>query len=100
MGGGAAAEADINAKPGTIDKLVLLSPAGFKHPEKLNGEILFIASDKESMVASIKSYFARAPEPKGLQLIDGSAHAQHIFKTDQANTLSRVILNFLKSKND
>jgi hypothetical protein len=46
---------------------------------------------------SIQSYFEKAISPKKLALIKGSAHAQHIFKTPQAEELTKIILHFLKS---
>jgi len=34
-------------------------------------------------------------EPKKLVVLDGSAHAQFLFATDQAERVMREILNFL-----
>lgn len=97
MGGGAAAKASVAAKPGEIDKLVLLSPATIGRPEHLQGEILFLASQDESMAGSIKAMFEKAPDPKNLTLFEGTAHAQHIFKTEQADKLTALIIEFLKN---
>ena len=36
-----------------------------------------------------------APEPKELIVLNGSAHAQFIFETDQGKRLMREILRFL-----
>jgi pimeloyl-ACP methyl ester carboxylesterase len=95
MGGSAAARAVIEAGEGEIAKLVLLSPARFRHPEKLKGNLLFIASKEEPLVDQIRTAYEKAPAPKRLELIEGRAHAQHIFKTDQSERLSVVIERFL-----
>jgi pimeloyl-ACP methyl ester carboxylesterase len=95
MGGGAAAEASIQSKPGEIEKLILLSPVPIEHPERLKGSLLFIASADESLAKKITAQFDRAPEPKRLIMLKGNAHAQHIFKTDQAGILENAMLGFL-----
>ena len=43
----------------------------------------------------IRDQYERAPEPKQLVILEGSAHAQHIFNTDQGERLMREILRFL-----
>jgi pimeloyl-ACP methyl ester carboxylesterase len=96
MGGGAAAQAAITASPGEIDKLILLSPTSVRHPEKLQGNILYIVSKNEAMFAQIKAQYEKAPKPKQLLLIEGNAHAQHIFKTEQSEILTQTILIFLQ----
>ena len=95
MGGGAAALAVIHAQPGEISRLILLSPVPVNQPEKLQGDILYIASKHEAMIDTIISQYRRAPEPKQLKLIDGKAHAQHIFKTSENKNLTRLIIDFL-----
>lgn len=98
MGGGAAARAAIAAEPGSIDKLILLSPVPVAHPEKIQGNKLFIASKDEPMAVRVKAQYRLASEPKQLQLIDGDAHAQHIFKTAQGAELEQIIVDFLLEK--
>lgn len=96
MGGGAAAQAATEVAPGEIDKLVLLSPVPIAHPEQLKAaSILYIASRDEGLASDVQRQYARAPQPKQLILLDGSAHAQHIFKTDQAQRLTDAIVQFL-----
>jgi pimeloyl-ACP methyl ester carboxylesterase len=96
MGGGAAARAATEVERGQIDKLILLSPVPIEHPEQLKaGSILYIASRDESLAAEIRQQYAEAPQPKQLVLLDGSAHAQNIFATTQAQHLSDVIVHFL-----
>ena len=95
MGAAAAANASAISKPGEIDKLVLLSPVAIRHPERLKGKLLIIGSKGESIAKNIQAIFNSAPEPKKLIFLDGTAHAQHIFKTEQAGKLKAVILEFL-----
>ena len=96
MGGGAAAQAATEAKRGEIDKLILLSPVPIDHPDQLKAaSILFIASRNESLAASVRAQYERAPQPKQLVLLDGSAHAQNIFATAQAQHLGDTIVQFL-----
>ena len=101
MGGGAAAYAAIEAKPGEIDRLVLLAADVEGAPEKLKGRKLFILARDDlgpgdrPRLTKIRADFEKAPEPKELVILDGSAHAQFLFETDQAEKLMREILRFL-----
>jgi len=103
MGGGAAAEASIEAAPGEIDRLVLLAHASIEHPERMRGRKLFITArddpraDGTPRLVRIREQYERAPEPKELVILEGSAHAQFIFQTDQAERLMREILRFLSA---
>lgn len=96
MGGGAAGKAATEVNLGEIDKLVLLSPMPIDNPEVLKAaSILYIASRNEGLAPTVRAQYKRAPEPKKLILLDGSAHAQNIFDTDQAQNLSDAITKFL-----
>jgi len=98
MGGGASARAAVLAAPGQIEALVLLSGGSVGDPGHLHAaRILFIASEDEPMTPGIRDQHAQAPDPRKLVLLPGSAHAQHIFKTDQAERLTEEILGFLES---
>ncbi|HSR52558.1 MAG TPA: alpha/beta fold hydrolase [Acidobacteriota bacterium] len=100
FGGWAAAGASA-AEPGLIDRLVLLA-APADHPEQLTGRKLFILARDDvrgegiPRLPEIKAQFERAPEPKELVLLEGSAHAQFLFDTDQGDRLMQEILDFLK----
>ncbi len=97
MGGGAAGRAAVKAKKGEIDKLILLSPVSFANPDQLNDRsLLIIASRDEGMASQIQSLYQRAGQPKKLLWIEGKAHAQHIFKTDQSQQLIQQIVTFLE----
>jgi alpha-beta hydrolase superfamily lysophospholipase len=95
MGGGAAGAAAVASKPGEIDRLVLLAPAPIDEPQKLKGRKLFLTSRGDPRADKIREEYEKAPEPKELYILDGSAHAQHIFATEQGERLMREILRFL-----
>ncbi len=101
FGGGAAAEAAVEANPGEIDRLVLLAHSEIAHPEWMNGRKLFIAARGDTTGSGtlrliwIREQYERAPEPKELIVLDGAAHAQFVFLTDQGDRLMSEILRFL-----
>jgi pimeloyl-ACP methyl ester carboxylesterase/type 1 glutamine amidotransferase len=101
MGGGAAANAASEAKPGEIERLVLLGSAGGEQPEKMQGRKLFITSrddpgpDGKPRLEAIREQYEKTPGPKELVILEGSAHAQHLFATDQGERLMQEILRFL-----
>jgi len=95
MGGGAAAEAAVKASNGEIDRLILLSPVPIQDPDLIKGNKLFIASEDEKLLSRVREQHNSAPEPKQLVILKGDAHAQHIFKTDQSEQLTELILEFL-----
>lgn len=97
MGGGACARAAVKASVGKIYKLLLLSPVPIPHPEKMKAEeIIYIASKKEGMAEDIQKQFSKIKLPKRIFWIPGSAHAQHIFRTNQSQYLIRLIIRLLK----
>lgn len=99
MGGGASGKAATEVARGQIDKLVLLSPMPIDHPEQIKANsILYIASKDEGLAPTVREQYAQAPKPKQLVMLPGSAHAQNIFATDQAQHLSDVIVQFLTGK--
>jgi dienelactone hydrolase len=100
MGGDAVGEADAASKPGNFDRIVILASSGGDHPEKLNGRKLFIVAredrDSDSLrLPEISKHYERAPQPKKLVVLEGSAHAQFLFATDQGPRLMDEILRFL-----
>jgi len=101
MGGAAAADASVEAAPGEIDRLVLLGSTGGRAPEKLTARTLFMLSRDDRgpgdapRLPAIRAHYERAPGPKELIVLDGSAHAQFIFGTAQGERAMREILRFL-----
>lgn len=104
FGGGAAAEASVEAEPGEIDRLVLLAHSPIDKPEQMKGRKLFILSrndfsgdDKIPRLPKIRDQYERASGPKELVILEGSAHAQFLFETEQGERLMREILRFLSA---
>jgi pimeloyl-ACP methyl ester carboxylesterase len=100
FGGGAAGDASIKAAPGEIDRIVFLGAAPNLTAEKLKSRTLFIvarddASDSGLRLPGIRAQYQKAPQPKELIVLDGSAHAQFLFQTDQGAQVMREILRFL-----
>lgn len=103
MGGGAAGDASIASPPGEIDRIVFLGAHPNGPAEKLKCPTLFIvarddASADGPRVPGIRAKYEKAPEPKELIILDGSAHAQFLFQTDQGERVMREILRFLTAK--
>jgi pimeloyl-ACP methyl ester carboxylesterase len=103
FGGWAAAKAAVDAKPGEIDRLVLLAHSPIDKPEQIKGRKLFIvcrddANDAGLRVPRIREQYEKAPDPKELVILEGSAHAQFIFATDQGERLMAEILRFLSAR--
>ncbi|MEW6207319.1 MAG: alpha/beta fold hydrolase [Acidobacteriota bacterium] len=102
MGGTAAAQASVEANTGEIDRLALIAGGVIDEPERMKGRKLFIAArddfsgdNKITRLPKIRDQYERASGPKELVLLDGSAHAQALFATEQADRLMREILRFL-----
>jgi pimeloyl-ACP methyl ester carboxylesterase len=103
MGGWAAGDASISSQPGEIDRLVFLGSAPSGPANKLKSPSLFIvarddASGDGPRLPGIRAQYKKAPKPKDLIILEGSAHAQFLFQTDQADRVMREILHFLSAK--
>lgn len=103
MGGSAAGDASIASAPGEIDRLVLLGAAPNGPAEKLHAATLFIvarddANEGGSRLPGIRAQYKKAPKSKELIIVEGSAHAQSLFETDQGERVMREILRFLSER--
>jgi dienelactone hydrolase len=100
MGGDATADAVTAERQGEIDRVIFLGSDGGDKPEQLNIRKLFIVSRNDESgdgprLPGISEHYRRAPEPKKLIILEGSAHAQFIFDTDQGPRLMQEMLSFL-----
>ncbi len=95
MGGGASGTAAAQAAPGEIDELILLAAVAADSPDRMQGRKLFIVAQGDGLRRTVEAQFAAAPEPKKLVVLEGSAHAQHLFRTDQGAALTATILAWL-----
>jgi pimeloyl-ACP methyl ester carboxylesterase len=103
MGGGAAGAASIASQPGEIDRMVFLAAYPNGPAEKLRCASLFIVAKDDDAgdgprLPRIRAAYEKAPEPKKLIVLEGSAHAQFLFQTDQAERVMKEILDFLATK--
>lgn len=101
LGGGAAAQAAIDASPGQIDRVVLLAHMTIDHPERLRVPALFIvarddANDAGPRLPGIRAQYEQAAGPKELVVLEGAAHAQALFDTPQGAALLQRIQRFLE----
>ena len=53
------------------------------------------ANDAGLRLPRIRKQYEATPGPKELVILEGSAHAQFVFKTDEGPRLMREILRFL-----
>ncbi len=100
MGGGAAGDASIASRPGEIDRIVMLGAAPNGPAEKLKSPALFIVARDDTSgdgprLPGIKAQYEKAPQPKKLVVLEGSAHAQFLFQTDQGERVMGEILAWL-----
>jgi pimeloyl-ACP methyl ester carboxylesterase len=101
FGGAAAGDASIKSPPGEIDRIVFLGAAPNLSAEKLKSRSLFIVAREDTSGSSgarlpgIRAQYERAPQPKELIVLDGSAHAQFLFQTDQKTRVMHEIVRFL-----
>jgi pimeloyl-ACP methyl ester carboxylesterase len=97
MGGRAAAQAAVEANEGEIDRLILLAHAPIRRPQEIKGAKLFIVTQGDRLSQAVREQYEAAPQPKKLVVLDGNAHAQHIFRSPQADELTRQIVDWLAS---
>jgi len=102
MGGAAAGDASIVSAPGEIKRLILLGAAPNGPADKLKAPSLFIVARDDASASGlrlpqIRAQYKKAPQPKELIVLDGSAHAQYLFETNQGERVMREILRFLAS---
>ena len=94
--GGAAVIGTAAANPRAYDQLVLLSPAGGDVSQLGDAPKLFVYSRGESLADSVERQAADAPgEDNDVLAVDGDAHAQAIFGTDQGTRVTEAIIDRL-----
>ena len=102
LGGGAAADAVAKAKPGEISRLLTLGGlAGNQSVEKINVPLLVITTRNDAnadglRLPNIQAAFDKVPAKKQLVILEGTAHAQFMFDTDQSEKIMKMILKFLR----
>jgi len=101
MGAGAAAEAAIQATPGEIHRIVLIANP-IERAELLRVPTLFIVARGDlgdadvPRLPAVRASYDKAPvKEKKLVVVEGTAHAQALFETQQSDRVMREILTFL-----
>jgi pimeloyl-ACP methyl ester carboxylesterase len=103
FGGVAAADASVDSEPGEIDRLVLLAHGSSNHPELIKGRKFFIVGRHDTdgsgtvRLTEMRDDYKKVRPPKRFVILEGSAHAQFLFKTDQGDRLMKEILQFLST---
>jgi len=102
FGGGAAGDASIKSAPGEIDRIVFLGAAPNLPAEELKSRALYIVARDDANGAGlrlpgIRTQYEKTPGSKELIVLDGSAHAQFLFQTDQSARVMHEILRFLST---
>lgn len=102
MGGAAAGDASIASQPGEIEAVVMLGSSPNRPAEALKSRTLFLVARDDASGAGprlprIQAQFDKAPGPKRLVVLEGSAHAQALFQTGQADRVMYEIIEFLAS---
>ena len=103
LGGGAAGDASIAGNRGEIDRIVFLGSDPNGPADALQSRSLFIVARDDAdngvpRLPGIRAQYEKAPKPKELIVVDGSAHAQALFQTDQGPRVMREILRFLGAR--
>ena len=101
MGGNLAEEALRLSQPGEIDRIVFLAHGAYGPAQALKVRKLFIVARNDigpgnvPRLTRIQAQYDQAPDPKELIILDGDAHAQFLFETDQAGRLTSEMIRFL-----
>ncbi|HKW12753.1 MAG TPA: alpha/beta hydrolase-fold protein [Gemmatimonadaceae bacterium] len=70
-----------------------------RSPDKIPGRKLFLVARYDTgdapRLPEVRTQYEKATQPKQLEVLEGSAHAQFLFKTDQGPGLEYEILHFL-----
>jgi pimeloyl-ACP methyl ester carboxylesterase len=102
MGGSAAGGAIIGSPPGLVHRLVLLGTAPDGDAAQLKCPSLFIVARDDAngdgpRLPRIRVQYEKAPKPKRLVIVDGSAHAQFMFQSAQGARVMQEIMRFLQA---
>jgi alpha-beta hydrolase superfamily lysophospholipase len=102
FGGAAAGDASIISAPGEIDRIVFLGAAPNLPADGLKSRSLFMVAREDSdgrelRLPGIQAQYEKAPQPKELIVLDGTAHAQYLLQTLQGGRVMQEIVRFLSA---
>jgi len=97
MGGAAILNALERKTDASINKVIALAPAGGGFIKSKNINKLFIVAKEDSLglFEDVKQLYERSSDPKKFVAIDGSEHAQHIFRGSHKEELTKLIIDFI-----
>lgn len=97
MGGAAVLDALTRKTDAAINKVIALAPAGGNSIKSEKIKKLFIVAkhDGLGLYSEVKNLFTQSSDPKKFVEIEGSQHAQHIFKGPHKAELSQRIIDFI-----
>jgi pimeloyl-ACP methyl ester carboxylesterase len=88
-----------SAETDQIDLLVLLAPGSDGLAARIQARsTLFIVAEGDRLRPKVEDEYRAAPEPKHLEILPGSTHAQHLFATEHAAALTELIVDYLTTE--
>lgn len=95
-GGPPVLEASATVEEPIRGTVALAAAGGSEYASQLRGRSLFVVAEGDSGSRNrTESMHEDAPDPTALELIDGDAHAQHIFDTEHGDDLLALLLEFV-----
>ena len=103
FGGAAAGDASIKSAAGEIDRIVFLCAPPNLPADGLKSRALFVFAREDSngsclRLPGIRAQYEMAPQPKQLIVLDGSAHAQFLFQSDQNARVMQRSCDFIQRR--
>ncbi len=77
-----------------VKKVILLAPFSEKIITNKKLSKLFIVSEEDSS-DQVQVVYDKSSTPKKIKIFDGSAHAQHLFKSKHKEELTKLIIDFI-----
>ena len=101
MGGSAVLHALEEKTDDSIDKVIVLAPAGGNpiKNKKINKLFVIAKDDRLGIYSKVKKIYTHSAEPKKMVEYDGSEHAQHLFKSSHKDELSELLIDFINENN-
>ena len=99
IGGGSVLNSVHGNNDPAISKIILLAPYGGNAVKNERIDKLFIVSQKDSLglYSSVQKQYDESSQPKTLEVLNGSKHAQHLFKGHQKEALTELIIEFIRA---
>ena len=97
MGGAAILDALEQKADESINKAIVLAPYGGSpiKSEKIKKLFVVAKGDSLGIYPDVKRLYKDSSEPKKIVELEGSEHAQHLFKSSHKEKLSNLIVDFI-----